>query len=122
MSFHEDLNAAVDAQIEQGGESVTITRSAETGEAVDAIWGTTGSQAANGDAATISSNEGSFIVRASDYKPQGAAVKPEIGDRFVRIDTGEVYEVQRLDNGRSHFDLYGGRSYAYRVYVQKVNE
>lgn len=122
MSFHTQLDEAVDSQIEQAGESITITRDAQTGEAVDAIWGTTGSQADAREGATISSNEGTWIVRASEYAPDGTASTPAIGDRIVRVSTGEVYEVQRLGNGRSHFDRYGGRGYAYRVYVQRVNE
>lgn len=121
MSFASQLDQAVDSQIEHAGESITISRNAQS-VSKNGIWGTTGSQSDSVGEAALGSNEGSWIIRAADYCPEGTAVRPAIGDRIVRASDGAVFEVQRLDNGREHFDWYGGRRYALRVYVREIPE
>lgn len=118
-TFGEALDAQVDLQITQAGEPLTVSRSGLTSDEFDGIYGAPTSPVSNGDT-TVTARETSFIIRRSEYSP-GEVSEPRIGDRITRVDTDELFEVARPDGGGSHFEKYGGRQYALRVFASRVS-
>lgn len=118
--FDSALAAALDDQIAQAGEDITISRGGQSGETIQGIFGAVDSPVTVGEA-TITARETSFIVRRTEYQPTGEVSEPRIGDRIARVDTNELFEVARPDGGGPHFERYGGRQYGLRVFAHKVS-
>ena len=118
--FDDALAAALDYQIAQAGEDITISRGGQSGETIQGIFGSVDSPVTSGEA-TITSRETSFIVRRSEYQPTGEVSEPRIGDRITRADTGELFEVARPEGGGTHFERYGGRQYGLRVFAHLIS-
>lgn len=105
---------------ESAGGTGTLSRGGQSTAGVPFVVGQVAFRSEADGGARVQVGDRDYLIAVAEYTIGGAAVKPELGDRFQEDGAAQVWEIQDVPTGEPAWRYSDPERTCYRIHVKRV--